>query len=128
MIQARKLVRSLLESYWTSEIIEEFGSSKSCKLVFVQGMHWFPIFIKAPSGKDQGWKDTDAMVLGEDILDVAKLICKVFKTGGRLEAEIKTSLASQKEGAVESVMVKPGDAVVAEFMLKFEILDLASEA
>ena len=61
------------------------------------------------------------MVSGEDILDVAKLIYKVFRAGGRLESEIATS---QRE-----VVVKPEDAAVAEFMVKFDvILDLASEA
>ena len=128
-IPARKLVRSLLESYWTSEIMEEFGSSKNCKPVFVQGLYWFPIFIKAPAGKgDKGWKVTDTVVSGDDISDVAKLIYRVFKAGGRLEAEIATSPISQREVVAENVVVKPGDAAVAEFMLKFEILDLASEA
>lgn len=108
--------------------MEEFGSSKFCKPVFVQGIYWFTIFIKAPPGKDKGWKVTDTMVSGEDILDVAKLIYKVFKAGGRLEAEIATSPISQREVVAENVVVKPGDAAVAEFMLKFEILDLASEA
>lgn len=121
-IQARKLVRSLLESYWAVEITEECGSSKSCKPMFVYGLYWFPICIKVPPGKDKGWKVTDTMVSGEDILDVAKLIYKVFKAGGRLESEIAIS---QRE-----VVVKPGDAAVAEFfMLKFDvILGLASEA
>ena len=128
-IPARKLVRSLLESYWASEIMEKFGSSKHCKPVFVQGLYWFPIFIKAPAGKkDKGWKVTDTVVSGDGILDVAKLIYSVFKAGGRLEAEIPTSPISQREVVVENVVVKPGDAAVAEFMLKFEILDLASEA
>ena len=126
-IQARKLVRSLLESYWTLEIIEwtleiieEYGSSKSCEPVFVYGLYWFPIYIKVPPGKDKSWKVTGTMVSGEDILDVAKLIYKVFRAGGRLESEIAIS---QRE-----VVVKPEDAAVAEFMLNFEILDLASEA
>ena len=127
-IPARKLVRSLLESYWASEIMEEFGSSKNCKPVFVHGLYWFPIFIKAPAGKDKGWKVTDTVVSGDDISDVAKLIYRVFKAGGRLEAEIATSPISQREVVAENVVVKPGDAAVAEFMLKFEILDLASEA
>ena len=129
-IPARKLVRSLLESYWASEIMEEFGSSKHCKPVFVQGLYWFPIFIKAPAGKekDKDWKVTDTVVSGDDILDVAKLIYRVFKAGGRLEAEIATSPISQREVVAENVVMKPGDAAAAEFMLKFEILDLASEA
>lgn len=124
---AWKLVRSLLESYWTSEIMEEFGSSKNCKPVFVHGIYWFPIFIKAPAGKDKGWKVTDTVVRGEDILDVAKLIYKVFRAGGRLEAKIATSPISQREIVAENVVIKPGDAAVAEFMVKFELLDLASE-
>ncbi len=127
-ISAWKLVRSLLESYWTSEIMEEFGSSKHCKPVFVQGLYWFPIFIKAPAGKDKSWKVADTMVSGEDISDVAKLIYRVFKAGGRLETEIATSPISQREVVAENVVVKPGDAAVAEFMLKFEILGLALEA
>ncbi len=127
-IPVKKLVRSLLESYWTLEIMEEFGSSKLCKPVFVRDIYWFSIFIKAPPGKEKRWKVTDTVVRGEDILDVAKLIYKVFKAGGRLEAEIATSSISQREVVAENVVVKPGDAAVAEFMLKFEILDLASEA
>ena len=124
-VPARKLVRSLLESYWTPEIMEEFGSSKHCKPVFVRGLYWFPIFIKAPVGKDKSWKVTDTVVRGEDILDVAKLIYRVFKAGGRLEAEIATSPISQRDVVAENVVLKPEDAAVAEFMLKFEILDLA---
>ena len=125
---ARKLVRSLLDSYWPSEIMEEFdGSSMHCKLIFIHGMYWFPIFIKAPAGKDKGWKVTDTVVSGEDILDVAKLIYKVFRAGGRLEAKIATSPISQREVVAENVVIKPGDAAVAEFMVKFELLDLASE-
>ena len=53
-IPAKKLVRSLLKSYWTLEIIEEIGSSKPCKPVFVQGLYWFPICIKVPPGKGKG--------------------------------------------------------------------------
>ena len=117
-IQARKLVRSLLESYWTLDITEERGSSKFCKPVFVKGLYWFPICIKVPLENSRDWKVDGTVVSGEDILDVAKLIYKVFKAGGRLESEI---VISQKE-----VVVKPEDAAVAEFMVKFEILDLAS--
>lgn len=119
-IPAKKLVRSLLKSYWTLEIIEEIGSSKPCKPAFVQGLYWFPICIKVPPENGKDWKVDGTMVSGEDILDVAKLIYKVFRAGGRLESEIATS---QRE-----VVVKPEDAAVAEFMVKFEILDLASEA
>ena len=117
---ARKLVKDLLGSYWDCDIIEKPNSSRSCWPVFVYKVWFFSIFIKGLDFPSFSLSE----LRGDDALDVAKLIYKVFKAGGWLKAEI----AASSEDVVENVVVKPEDAAAAEFMVRFDILDFASEA
>ena len=105
---AKKLVKRLLERYGEIQFLEEFGSSKCCKPVFIGGLWWFTIYIQDANGQAN-------VLQGDSIVEVAMLLQQAFEAGKWLEAFPKDN---------EPIAIKENDGVgaVEEFLLSCNIL------
>ena len=110
---AKKLVKRLLERYGEIQFLEEFGSSKCCKPVFIGGLWWFTIYIQDADGKADVLK-------GDSIVEVAMLLQQAFEASKWLEAFPKDA---------EKIVVKENDGVgaVEEFLLNCNLMHLSSK-